>query len=212
MNYTNTLFLLRFAATELSTYFLWKTFELNKETENEMKKKNILNTAALTAAILLGFQARASVNAVEDRSEKFKCEIKTADEKNYLLDIGWSISVEAGEKPSTTKKIFFTLTNVDTNLIEKKEFIQRMYGDSTLYGRVDIEKEINSMSFTSFEQRCPRPGCYIKSFNAEFDVYRLTTLKTFEYSLTGNGYYVNEESIKLDIAQSQCELVIQHEK
>lgn len=56
-----------------------------------MKTKNIFNIVVLTTAILLGFQARASENVIEERSETYNCEVKTTDGKDYInLDIAQS--------------------------------------------------------------------------------------------------------------------------
>ena len=177
-----------------------------------MKTKNIINTMAVATAILLGFQARASESVIEERSETYKCEVKTTDEKDYLLDIGWSVVTEKNENITEKKKLSFVLTDLQNGQIKKGEMFASSYNGSQTFGSIDIEQNINSLSLNGFDRRCLRPGCYTKTFNADFSFYRLTTLTEFEYQVSGDGYFVNEDHIKLDIAQSKCEQVVKYEE
>ena len=177
-----------------------------------MKTKNIINTMAVATAILLGFQARASENVISERSENYKCEVETTDEKKYLLDIGWSVVTEKNENTIEKKKISFVLTDLESNQSKKGEMFASSYNGSQLFGSIEIEQSLNSLTLNGFDHRCLRPGCYTKAFNAGFLFYRLTTLTEFEYQVSGDGYFVNEDHIKLDIAQSKCEQVVKYEE
>ncbi len=214
MNYTNTLFFSRFAATELSTYVVWKTFVIYKNKEKEVK--NNIYTSMIFTILLTGLNANAgAVDTVVDKpvkyGEKYSCAITTTDEKNYTLDIEWNAEpAKYSTTPKWENKLIYTLKQNDENT-DNGYFSDLGFGRGTTELVFNYDKYV----FSANASNSTRVGTnyhdvaieMTKSFDNNGKV--VLAVASFNSSHSYDRYYgsTKEEVFILDIATSVCAII-----
>lgn len=214
MNYTNTLFFSRFAATELSTHVVWKTFVAYKNKEKEMK--NNIYTSMIFTILLTSLSADAGAeDTVVDKSvkygEKYSCVIITTDAKNYTLDIEWHAEpAKYSPTPKWEDKLIYTLK-------ENGETTDNGYFSDLGFGGRNTELVFNydKYVFSASASQSTRVGTnyhdvaieMTKSFDNNGKV--VLAVASFNSSHSYDRYYgsTKAEAFTLDIASSVCAVI-----
>jgi len=211
MNYTNTLFFSRFAATELSTHVVWKTFVIKRKRRRKMKT-NII-TSMIFTILLTGLNANAGAeDTVVDKpvkyGEKYSCAITTVDEKNYTLDIEWSAEpAKFSTTPKWQNKLIYTLNqngeNTDNGYFSDLGFAR---------GTTELIFNYDKYIFSANTSQSTRVGTnyhdvaieMTKSFDHSGKVVLAMTSFTSSHSYDRFYGSTKDEVFTLDIISSVC--------
>lgn len=214
MNYTNTLFFSRFAATELSTYVVWKTFVIYKQKEKEMK--NNIITSVIFTVLLTSLSANAGAeDTVVDKpvkyGEKYSCVMTSTDEKNYTLDIEWNAEpAKYSPTPKWENKLIYTLKQNGENTDSG------YFSDLGLsHGKTELVFKYDKYIFSANASQSTRVGTnyhdiaieLTKSFDHNGKV--VFAVASFSSSHSYDRFYGSTKDVELtlEIASSMCAVV-----
>lgn len=174
--------------------------------------KNSILKLMIFAFLSIGLKTAAGAqSAPVDKpvkyGEKYSCTVKTADEKNYLLDIAWSAEPS---KLSTTPKWVETLTYVlteNSQIIDQNNFSDASLGNS----KADLTFGASKYVFAGDSSFDSRVGTTSHSANIEIkksynNTKTVLNIVSFKASHIFDRYYggVTEKTVELAIVSSEC--------
>ncbi|WP_409478425.1 hypothetical protein [Pseudobdellovibrio sp. HCB154] len=175
--------------------------------KNSILKLMIFGFLSIGLKTAAGAQS-APVDKPVKYGEKYSCTVKTADEKNYLLDIAWSSEPsKISTTPKWVEKLTYVLTE-NSQIIDQNNFSDASVGNS----KADLAFGSNKYVFAGDSSYDSRVGANSHSVNIEikksYDNSAKTVLNivSFKASHIFDRYYggVTEKTVELAIVNSEC--------
>ena len=174
--------------------------------KNRILKLMIFGFLSIGLKTAAGAQS-APVDKPVKYGEKYSCTVKTADEKNYLLDIVWeSVPDKVSTTPKWVEKLTYALTE-NSQMIDQNNFSDAAIGNN----KADLTFSSNKYVFagdSSFESRVGTTSHSVnieikKSYNSAKTVLNIVSFKA---SHIFDRFYggVTENTVELAIVSSEC--------